>query len=76
MTNTVDIVLNKMYAFDVLHVDMEHGKKDWLRIAAEALAKELLKNGCIVEHSTYNIERGAYHTSFTVLTGRQRMELP
>ena len=72
----MDIVMNRKFAFDVLHVDMDHGKKDWLRVAAEKLAKELLEHGCIVEHSTYNVKQGCYHTCFTVLTGREQRRLP
>lgn len=71
-----NIVMNKQFHFDVLTMECEHNRKDWLKQAAHALAKKMLEEGCIAVHETYSAKHRGYFTTFTVITGRPERKLP
>ena len=74
--DTVEFTLGTSYAYDVVHNDVEHDKKNWRKIAAEAIAKELVEGPYLQTSTRYLIEQDAYHTTFVVVLGRKKMKLP
>ena len=76
MSTNINMVMNRRY--EVLRIgDIEHGKKDFLRHAASALAKKILENGDVIQHqSQYDLNNNRFVTSFSVIVGQKERKLP
>ncbi len=70
------VVLNKEFLVDRIVVDVKHGKKDFVRLASEQIAKALVEQGCLLTQTQYSMEHDAYYTCVTVLVGNKERVLP
>ena len=76
-TDLMNVVFDHAYSYKFIHNGDDHSRKNWKRIAAQALAEKILENGHMLKHETYMIDRMAYHTVYTIMVGRpERKPLP
>jgi hypothetical protein len=72
----INVVMNKHLGVDQLVFDLEHGKKDFTRLAAKVIAKALVEQACLTTQTEYDIVRNAYRTHVSVLVGNKQRILP
>ena len=55
---------------------LEINKDTFMQEAANAIANELIANGCLVHNSEYDISSGKYHEVIHLFVGKKEMKLP
>ena len=70
------MVFDQRIAVDRLTCDVEHGKQDFVRQAAKAIARELVERSCVIVDTQYDIERLMYRSTARVLFARKERVLP
>ncbi len=75
-TSNIKVIMNKHFGVDQMVFDLEHGRKDFTRLAARQIAKALVEQACLVTQTEYDVRRGCYHTNVSVLVGQKERRLP
>lgn len=70
------MVFSGQFAYERLSVTAAHDKQTFMEEAAQALARELLANGCLLHQSRYDPATGLTHEVVTVLAARRQPRLP
>ncbi len=70
------VILDSHLMVERLHADIDHGRKDFNRLAARELAKALLGSGCLITRTEFDIRTGMYHSVIDVLFASKERRLP
>jgi hypothetical protein len=62
--------------FQRLTVDVEIDKDTFVQDAANAIAKELIANGCLLHNSEYDIVNQKYREIIHIFVGKKEVKLP
>ena len=73
----IRMIFNRTLTVQRYVIDVEHNRKNFTRLAAEAIAKMIVEEGLLLTESEYDIQRDMYLTHCTLLKlGDEQRKLP